>query len=86
MVTKGSYGAGQPDSMSRGRAGESLMRQLEQLAAGWPADEQAKLAGELDRQQVTDANYSRANSLPAITGSQLRIFRGDEHEHQHGKM
>ena len=69
--------------MSRGRAapaaeraGESLMRQLEQLAAGWPADEQVKLAGELDRQQVTDS--------AAITRSQLRIFRGDEHEHQHG--
>lgn len=79
--------------MSRGRAapaaeraGESLMRQLEQLAAGWPADEQAKLASEIDRQQVTDANYSRVNSLPATTGSLLRIFRGDEHEHQHGKM
>lgn len=69
--------------MSRGRAapaaeraGESLMRQLEHLAAGWPADEQAQLAGELDRQQVTDS--------AAITRSQLRIFRGDEHEHQHG--
>ena len=79
--------------MSRGRAapaaeraGESLMRQLEQLAAGWPADEQAQLAGELDRQQVTEANCSRANNSTATTGSLLRIFRGDEHEHQHGKM
>ena len=66
------------------RASESLMRQLEQLAAGWPADEQAELASEIDRQQVTEANcYARSNSA-ATTGSQLRIFRGDDHEHQHG--
>lgn len=79
------------------RAGESLMRQLEHLAAGWPADEQSELASEISRQQVTESNCyarsnlpaitgsqsncSRVNNSAAITGSQLRIFKGDEHEH-----